>query len=614
MLTNRKPSELTAGVIESPARHKTIPLSIYFLSAWSLMKFRRLACVFGFIFLLSLRIPAHDYYVRTPLEFALALPLLLPGDTLTMADGVWHDADIRLRASANVIDSILLRAETSGQVILTGNSRLRLYGSFLIVKGLYFKNGSAINGEVVAFRESPTQIARHSRLTECAFESINSFPAGSASWVTLYGSHNRVDHNYFYNKSTEGPTLTVVPDGQPNEHHIDHNYFAFRPPLGTNGGETIQIGTSEWSMYNSHTLVEYNYFEHCNGEAEIISSKSSMNIFRYNTFRECEGAMSLRHGNFSEVYGNFFFGNCQPLTGGVRIVGEDHRIYNNYFQDLAGVEFYSPLSLMNGIPNSPLNGYFQVKRAQVLFNTLVNCYNPIVIGLGKNTDRTLPPLDCVIANNVLFTADSEWIIAEVDTPVNMIYQGNIMFGAPLGIPPCPGISSISPLLYRAADSLWRPAPASPVIGAGQGNYPFVNDDVDGQIRIMPKDSGADQVSSAPVLHRPLMPLDVGPSWFPPAQYTTQNNPRPPVGLIILHTDPNPFNPATTISFTLLHNARVRLEIFSITGARVDVLIDHYLPPGTHRIRWQPQHCVSGLFFCRLQANSATAVKKLIYLK
>ncbi|MCB0305860.1 MAG: polysaccharide lyase 6 family protein [Calditrichaeota bacterium] len=552
--------------------------------------------------------------MRTPAEIALALPFLLPGDTLTMADGVWQDADIRFRASANVIDSILLRAETSGQVILTGNSRLRLYGSYLIVKGLYFKNGSGINGEVVAFRESATQIARHSRLTECAFESINSPLPGSASWVTLYGSHNRIDHCYFFNKTTAGPTLTVVPDGQPNEHRIDHNYFAFRPPLGSNGGETIQIGTSEWSMYYSHTLVEHNYFERCNGEAEIISSKASANIIRYNTFRECEGALSLRHGNFCEVYGNFFFGNFQPLTGGVRIVGEDHRVYNNYFQDLAGIEIYSPLSLMNGIPNSPLNGYFQVKRAQVLFNTLVNCYNPVVIGLGRNTDRTLPPLDCAIAGNVIFTADSDWIIAEVDTPHNMLYQGNIMFGSPLGIPPRPGISRVDPLLHRAADSLWRPMPASPVIGAGQGNYPFVNDDVDGHMRNLPKDSGADQVSPAPVLRRPLTPLDVGPPWFPPAQYAPQDHPRPPLRSLLLHTAPNPFNPATTISFTLPHSARVRLEIFAISGARVEVLIDQHLPPGAYHIRWRPQRCASGLFFCRLQANSAAAVRKLIHLK
>ena len=105
----------------------------------------------GFLTLFTIHISAHDYYVRTPAEIAFALPFLLPGDTLTMADGVWQDADIRFRASANVIDSILLRAETSGQVILTGNSRLRLYGSYLIVKGLYFKNGSGIEDEYVWF-------------------------------------------------------------------------------------------------------------------------------------------------------------------------------------------------------------------------------------------------------------------------------------------------------------------------------------------------------------------------------------------------------------------------------------------------------------------------------
>ena len=57
-------------------------------------------------------------------------------------------------------------------------------------------------------------------------------------------------------------------EGRRNEHHIDHNHFAGRPPLGKNGGETMRVGTSEVSMNVSKTLVEENLFTHCNGEAD----------------------------------------------------------------------------------------------------------------------------------------------------------------------------------------------------------------------------------------------------------------------------------------------------------------------------------------------------------
>src|SRR6185369_16670177 len=144
----------------------------------------------------------------------------------------------------------------------------------------------------------------------------------------------------------------------------------------------IRVGTSDFSFNQSRTVVEDNFFEHCNGDVEIISSKSIGNTFRRNTFFECEGALSLRHGNGSTVEGNYFFGNHKPLTGGVRIVGEDHTVFNNYFADLAGSSSRAPLAIMQGITNSPLNGYFQVKRAMVAFNSFVNCANSLLIGLS----------------------------------------------------------------------------------------------------------------------------------------------------------------------------------------------------------------------------------------
>ena len=110
------------------------------------------------------------------------------------------------------------------------------------------------------------------------------------------------------------------------------------------------------------TLQLDNYFEHCNGETEIISNKSGENIFQYNTFFESEGTLTLRHGNRATVRGNFFFGNDKPNTGGVRIIGEDHKVYNNYFDGLRGTGNRSTITLMNGVSDSPLNRYFQVKE------------------------------------------------------------------------------------------------------------------------------------------------------------------------------------------------------------------------------------------------------------
>ena len=69
---------------------------------------------------------------------------------------------------------------------------------------------------------------------------------------------------------------------------------------------------------------------------EIVSNKSGNNTYQYNTFRECEGTLTLRHGDSCTVNGNFFFGKNKENTAGVAIIGEGHHVFNNYFQNLNG--------------------------------------------------------------------------------------------------------------------------------------------------------------------------------------------------------------------------------------------------------------------------------------
>ena len=79
--------------------------------------------------------------------------------------------------------------------------------------------------------------------------------------------------------------------------------------------------------------------------------------------------------------------------------------------------------------------------------------------------------------------------------------------------------------------------------------------------------------------------------------------------------PNPFNPATTISFSVgagqfPGGARVRLEIFDILGQRIGTLVNELLPPGRHAVEWNGRDgagrpAASGLYIYRLKAASAS---------
>ena len=438
-----------------------------------------------------------------------------PGDVLVMADGTWKDAEILFRANGTAGAPVTLRAQTPGKVILSGASSLRFVGSHLVVDGLLFQNGFVDSGHVIAFRGDSDEEASDCRLTNTAIIDYNP-PAGTESstkWVSVYGARNRVDHCFFKGKANRDQVITVWLNGRPNDHRIDWNYFGDRPALGKNGGEIIRIGDSKTSMEISRTTVEHNVFERCDGEAEIVSNKSCENVYRHNTFRESAGALTLRHGNNCLVESNYFLGGGKPGSGGVRIIGEGHRVLNNYFADLGGEEFFSAIGFMACIPNSEPSGYLQIKKAIVAFNTVVNCRSSLYFGIGFGSrGRELPAIDCVIANNVVVNAEMPLVATKV-VPVNARWEGNFFFGKAGELPAKDGVSLGDPLLVRGADGLWTPGPNSPVRGAAQGSFPELTADILGRPRKAPLDSGSFQPSSAPGRFPPLSSRDVGPDWM-----------------------------------------------------------------------------------------------------
>lgn len=478
---------------------------------------RRSACWLVLICLMALvdwTSHGAEHIAANPVEIARLQKTAKPGDTIVLKNGGWADANLLFTAQGTADKPITLRAETPGQVIFTGKSRLRIGGQHLVVEGLWFKGAGERKDDVIEFRASSKIHAQNCRLTGCAITDYNP-PAKKQDykWVSLYGVSNRVDHCYFSGKQHAGTTLVVWVGDQPNYHLIDHNHFGPRPRLGANGGETIRVGTSDVSMNNSRATVEFNLFEECSGEVEIVSNKSCENVYRHNTFLNCEGAMTLRHGNRCLVEANYFLGNHLKNTGGVRVIGEDHRIINNYFAELGGDETRSALTLMNGLPDSPLHGYFQVKRAVIVFNTFVDCRSTVLLGYVSDNPKgaNLPPLDCVFANNMLVAGKTP--LVKTDTaPVSWQWLGNIAQGS-TGLPDTKGFSVQTVNVVKDKEGINRPSINSPVLDAAVGKFPDVDRDIDGQPRGSSPDVGCDEVSSAVSLYGPAKKESVGPQWL-----------------------------------------------------------------------------------------------------
>jgi len=443
-------------------------------------------------------------------ELNAAVAAALPGDTIWMANGTWAHADIRLEGQGTAQKPITLRAQTAGMVILTGSSRVRMAGRHLVVDGLLFRDGFG-EPDVVSFRTSSTRLASHCRLTRCAI--VDYSPADSSrdtKWVSLYGYRNRVDQCYFAGKTNLGATLVVwLPaTGEPNHHWIERNHFGPRPLLGVNGAETIRVGDSNTSLQSSMTVVERNYFERCSGEIEIVSNKSCENVYRGNTFEECEGTLTLRHGNRCLVDGNTFIGNGRAQTGGVRIIGEDHRVVNNYMEGLSGTGNRASIALLNGIPDSPLNGYFQVKRALVAHNTTVQCARPLALGV-RDESRTLAPEQCVAANN-LFSGNRAPLVEVVDSRAGVEWVANLFHGAATGLD---GVDSVEVRLERSEQGYWLPSAEGPARGAAGRRFAETAEDWLGRLREDPADVGCVELRNEAGLRGMIGKRDVGPDWL-----------------------------------------------------------------------------------------------------
>ncbi len=463
---------------------------------------------------------AEIHYVSSAAEISAAMSVAQPGDTLVMTDGVWQDQQIAFAGFGTAQAPITLKAQSLGGVVLTGSSQLKISGQHLVVDGLTFEDGRPADDHVIAFN-GPLGHASHSRLTNTTIRDYNPDDINERYfWVSLYGQDNRVDHSRFEGQDHSGVTLVAWLDGNEARHRIDNNHFLDRPEGNDNGFETIRLGTSSVSDTNARIIVENNLFERVDGEIEIISNKSNENTFRYNTFRDSKGTLTLRHGHRATVDGNFFLGNNKNGSGGVRVIGEDHVITNNYFADLDD-RADGVISISAGIPNTEPSGYQQVKNALIAHNTIVSADMPgISFDAGFGTrDRTLLAEDVSIIGN-LITGISDSVF-EGQEGTGWTWASNLVNGAPLGISPRPGVTEADPMLVLAGDGLYRPGPGSPAIDAIAGTS-LVPDDMDGQARIGLIDIGADEVLPAAIVRKPLTATDVGPD----AQTFSQPIPDP----------------------------------------------------------------------------------------
>ena len=418
----------------------------------------------GVMLLSTLQVCANKLSISTTQELVNSGLQAKAGDTVVIKSGNYLNCNLIISAKGTAGQPVVFMAQVPGGVHFTGYSYLHITGTFITVSGVVFKDGYAGKNHVWQFSHGK-EVANNSRITASSIQSFNNpLRLDENHWLTLSGKNNRVDHCNFTDKTNLGVLVAVLLDddrSRINNHSIDSNYFGIRKPLGSNAGEMIRVGVSQHCTFYSNTVIKNNFFEYCDGETEIVSIKSCGNKVIGNVFKECQGAVVLRHGNNNTVEGNLFYGNGKEGTGGIRVINEGNWIVNNFMSHCKGQGFRSPLAIMAGVFNSPANRYLPVRDAVIANNTFLNC-TPFSISEGKDAERSVDPKNVLLLNN-LFYANTPGPLCYTVPTIDSVFAAGNVFSASLTNPGVSGFSAGAISLQK-----WD-SKGFPVIGASGAN-------------------------------------------------------------------------------------------------------------------------------------------------
>ncbi|MEO8405289.1 MAG: polysaccharide lyase 6 family protein [Chitinophagaceae bacterium] len=450
-----------------------------------------------FIILLTFCLSANLFAATIKVSSIAALQKAIdeakPGDIILLADGVYTTtADIVVNKVGTAAQPITIAAENPVAAEIAGSGGINLISpaAYIVIRGFKFTHAAS-----KARSAAGTSFCRW---THNIFET-----PGVGEYLTIAGNDHQIDYNTFQNKKAMGRILAIRGSGKQVAERlwIHHNYFFNfpHPQDGGNGAETLQFGLSGFSLSSSNSIVEYNLFEKCAGENELISIKASAVIIRYNTIRDCPAQFTLRHGNFNQVYGNYF-----TNTPGLRIFGDDHLIFSNYFENCS-----VGINVGNGdgevADGAQLTSHDRPDRVLIACNTLVN--NKTNITQSGRTNG-MGATFIAIAYNIIQGGDAATAMAGPYT--NPAWEGNIIFNTNgAGDMPAGSYVIKDPKLVRDAKGICHLQKDSPAIDAVKGNYLGITVDMDGQSRKGKLDIGADEISADPVKVYMLNPADVG---------------------------------------------------------------------------------------------------------
>ena len=88
----------------------------------------------------------------------------------------------------------------------------------------------------------------------------------------------------------------------------------------------------------------------------------------------------------------------------------------------------------------------------------------------------------------------------------------------------------------------------------------------------------------------------------------------PAAFTVAQNSPNPFNPTTTISFTLAKAGKTTVEVYNVAGQKIDTLVNATLSAGVHSTNWNAAKFSAGVYFYTVRSGEFSKTMKMTLLK
>jgi hypothetical protein len=102
----------------------------------------------------------------------------------------------------------------------------------------------------------------------------------------------------------------------------------------------------------------------------------------------------------------------------------------------------------------------------------------------------------------------------------------------------------------------------------------------------------------------------GIQWFLTSTQSTNNDP----GSFLEQNFPNPFNPATTLRYSVAGRRRVSIRVYSLLGECLETLVDSEQSPGVHEVTFSGSKYPSGVYLARFAVDGTIQTIRLLLVK